>query len=204
MEYNAITSAISNATKAKAGKYSAKRANFTDPDESVLKAVREGDSEAFGTLVIRYEDFIFSLISSMVGSREMAKDITQEVFLRAYRSIRRFEQRSSFKTWLYRIAYNTTLAHLSREKRYVGEAENKTEDRVDNSYKNTGLKIRLEKVIGKLKPEYRAVIIMHYYDDLKYEEIAETLDCPVGTVKIWLYRAKYDLKRLWSEYALQL
>lgn len=204
MEYDAITSALSGAITEKKRNFKAKKADFTDPDESILKAVRDGDPEAFGALVRRYEDFVYSLVMGIVRSREMANDITQESFLRAYKSIRRFEQKSSFKTWLYRIAYNTSLAHLARENRHKEKNENETAEQIDNSFKNHSLRLTLDKIIGKLRPEYRAVILLHYYDDLKYEEIAESLDCPIGTVKIRLYRAKFELKQLWSKYALQL
>jgi RNA polymerase sigma-70 factor (ECF subfamily) len=77
-------------------------------------------------------------------------------------------------------------------------------ERIDNSYERQTAKLTLEKIIAELKPEYRAVIILFYYEDLKYEEIAEALDCPIGTVKIRLYRAKYELKKLWSRYEIQL
>ena len=177
----------------------AKRAVFTDPDIKIIDAVRDGDTEAFGKLVNRYEDFIFTLVLGMVRSEEMAKDIAQETFLRAYRGIRRFELRASFKTWLYRIAHNTAISHIRREKKNISEVE-LSEPAAYSS--NHSLRMTLDKLIGKLRPEYRAVIVFHYYDDLKYEEIAEVLECPVGTVKIRLYRAKYELKKLWTEYAV--
>ncbi|UCE65180.1 MAG: RNA polymerase sigma factor [Candidatus Zixiibacteriota bacterium] len=204
MKQNSAISAISNIINQKKLKIAEKRAEFTDPDISVIQEIRDGNCEAFGALVRRYEDFVYTLIFGLVKSAEEASDITQEVFLRAYRSIRRFEQRSSFRTWLYRISYNTAMAHLSREKKLIEREGNAAFDPVDDSYKRHDARIILEKIIPKLKPEYRAVIILHYYEDLKYEEIAETLDCPVGTVKIRLYRAKYELKKLWSKYAIQL
>jgi RNA polymerase sigma-70 factor (ECF subfamily) len=204
MKQQAITSAFTGIISQIGRKSATREARFCEPDEAILQAIRDGDYEAFGELTRRYENFVYSLVSGIVRTPETARDLTQEVFLRAYKSIRRFEQRSSFKTWLYRIAYNTSMAHLSREKRSAErEAESITEQ-VDNSYKNSNIRIYLEKIIGMLKPEYRAVILLYYYDDLKYEEIAETLNCPVGTVKIRLYRAKYELKQLWSKYAIQL
>jgi len=204
MKQDSAASAISNIISQKRLRIAEKPVEFSDPDNLILKEIREGNYGSFGTLVRRYEDFVYTLISGLVRSPESAKDVTQEVFLRAYRSIRRFEQRSSFKTWLYRIAYNTAMAHLEREKKFAEREENAVIDTVDATYKRYDARITLEKIIAKLKPEYRAVITLHYYEDLKYEEIAETLDCPVGTVKIRLYRAKYELKQLWSKYAIQL
>lgn len=178
----------------------ARPAVIADPDNRIIEAVRDGDTEAFGNLVNRYEDFVFTLILRMVRSEDMARDIAQETFLRAYRGVRRFELRSSFKTWLYRIAYNTALSHIKREKMEIKEVES-TEPSF-NTAPSHSLKLTLEKLIGKLKPELQSVIIFHYYDDLKYEEIAEVLQCPIGTVKIRLYRAKYELKKLWARYAV--
>jgi len=204
MKQNSATSAISDIIGQKRLKIAEKRAEFADPDISVIQEIRGGNCEAFGVLVKRYEDFIYTLIFGLIKSGEEAKDITQEVFLRAYRSIRRFEQRSSFKTWLYRIAYNTAMAHLAREKKVAEREENAAFNPVDVTYKGYNTRIFLEKIIAKLKPEYRAVIILFYYEDMKYEEIAEALDCPVGTVKIHLYRAKYELMQLWRKYGIQL
>jgi RNA polymerase sigma-70 factor (ECF subfamily) len=204
MKQQAIPSVFTGAISRISRKSASREARFCEPDEAVLKAIREGDYEAFGELTRRYENFVYTLISGIVRSPETARDLTQEVFLRAYKSIRRFEQRSSFKTWLYRIAYNTSMAYLSKEKKSAKREAESFAEQVDNSYKTSNIRIYLEKIIGMLKPEYRAVILLYYYDDLKYEEIADALNCPVGTVKIRLYRAKYELKQLWSRYAIQL
>ena len=177
-----------------------RRAVTADPDSEIIEAIRDGDIEAFGNLVNRYEDFVYTLVMGIVRSEDMARDIAQETFLRAYRGIRRFELRSSFKTWLYRIAHNTAMSHIKRERKEVGEIA-APEPYID-TVSNQSLKLTLEKLIGKLKPELRSVIIFHYYDDLKYEEIAEVLQCPIGTVKIRLYRAKFELKKLWVKYAV--
>lgn len=204
MKQEAITSVFTGAIFRVIRKSSSRQARFCEPDEKVISAIRDGDYEAFEVLVRRYENFIYTLISGIVRSSEAAKDLTQEVFLRAYKSIRRFEQRSSIKTWLYRIAYNTSMAYLSREKKSAERESESNTEQVDDSYKNNNIRIYLEKIIGMLKPDYRAVIMLYYYDDLKYEEIADALNCPVGTVKIRLYRAKYELKQLWSRHAIQL
>jgi RNA polymerase sigma-70 factor (ECF subfamily) len=204
MDYELTSRAIPSLVNMHKIRSGAKKADISDPDYHVIEKIRDGNYQAFGELVRRYEDFAYTLIRSLVGNDDAAKDITQEVFLRAYKSIRRFEQRSSFKTWLYRIAYNTTMAHLARERKN-GDRENASaRDITDGSYENFDKKLILEKIIGMLKPEYRAVIILHYYDGLKYGEIAEALDCPIGTIKIRLYRAKYELKKLWSRYEIRL
>ena len=185
-------------------KISGRKAGFLDPDDFIIEKIKDGDPRAFEILVRRYEGFIYTLINGIVKSEDTAKDVAQEVFLRVYKSIRQFENRSNFKTWLYRVAYNTALAHLAREKRKEARENSLEHNTVDYSYQRETVRFTLDKIIEMLRPEYRAVIILHYYEDLKYEEIADVLDCPVGTVKVRLHRAKYELKKLWSRYAVRL
>lgn len=202
MNYESFESAIPRTLAGIKTGSTVRKALIPDPDTVILQAVSDGDTDAFGRLVVRYEDFVYTLILGIVRSEEMAKDIAQETFVRAYRGIRRFQLRSSFKTWLYRIAYNTAMSHLSRENADRNFRAMESEEPLYEESRDQNLRIFLEKLISKLKPELRSVIIFHYYDDLKYEEIAEVLDCPVGTVKIRLYRAKYELKKLWDRYAI--
>ena len=204
MEQENASSMIIGLANFRSMRLSGRSAGFHDPDDLLIDRIRDGDPEVFGVLVKRYEDFVYTLICGIVKSPDAARDISQEVFLRVYKSIRRFEKRSHFKTWLYRVAYNTALASLAREKKTAARERSLETETVDYTYEHSTEKIMIEKIIQMLRPEYRAVIILHYYEDLKYEEISEVLDCPVGTVKIRLYRAKYELKQLWSKYAVQL
>ncbi len=202
MKYDAITSAIARPFVSKRSAKAWDKGQLSDSDTQIINSVREGDTDSFGELVMKYEDFVFALILGLVHSEDTAKDVAQEVFLRAYRGIRRFELKSSFKTWLYRIAYNTSISHLNREK---AKKRIDNEQALEPAFDTRGrqsLRLTLEKLIGLLKPDHRSVIILHYYDDLRYEEIAEVMDCPIGTVKIRLYRAKRELKKLWAKYAV--
>lgn len=171
-------------------------------DESLIDLTCQGHTEAFSLLVTRHENFIYTMVRGMLLSSEQAEDVTQEVFLRAYRAIRRFEKKSSFKTWIYRIAYNTSLSHLKRI-RLDFQAEPVREIEPVGSASQPA-KAAVRKLVEQLKPELKAVIMMHYYDDLKYEEIAEVLGCPIGTVKIRIFRAKNELKKLWTKYEIRL
>jgi len=169
-------------------------------DPELIELTRLGHVGAFSQLVKRYENFVYTLVRGIVLRREEAEDITQEVFLRAYHGIRRFESRSSFKTWLYRIAYNTSLSQLNKRKKEC--ALDDLPEPLASSTQSSRWALR--KMIDRLKPELKAVVILHYYDDLKYEEISEILSCPIGTVKIRLFRAKYELRNLWEKYAVRL
>lgn len=202
MKYDAITSALAGPFIKKRAAEARDKGHLSDSDTQIIYSVREGDTDAFGELVRKYEDFVFTLILGLVHSEDIAKDVAQEVFLRAYRGIRRFELKSSFKTWLYRIAHNTAISHLNREKAKTGIDLDQATQPAFDTRGGQSLRLTFEKLIGFLKPDHRSVILMHYYDDLKYEEIAEVMDCPVGTVKIRLYRAKHELKKLWAKYAV--
>jgi RNA polymerase sigma-70 factor (ECF subfamily) len=195
---NVIAAVAGTARKTRA----AARWDIEHDDDQVIRSVRNGDSEAFGNLVRKYEDFVFTLIRGLAESEDDARDITQETFLRAYRGIRRFQFKSTFKTWLYRIAYNTAMSHLARGRSHRLSIQETEPILWDDPQVRHSLRLTVEKLIGRLKPDLKAVIILYYYDDLKYEQIAEIMDCPVNTVKIRLYRAKYELGRLWEKYAV--
>jgi len=169
-------------------------------DEEIIAKIGDGDFEAYGILIKRYENFVYTLARGLAGSDEPAKDIAQETFLRAYKALRRFEKKSSFKTWLYRIAYNTALNHIKKNKVFSEPVDFDALPACDN-HETIPLRITIRKLIDRLKPEHEAIIIMHYFEDLKYEEMADVLSCPIGTVKIRLYRAKLELKDLWEKYA---
>lgn len=202
MKYDTVTSAVARPFVRRHSAEARDRGQLPDSDTQIINSVREGDTDAFGDLVRKYEDFVFTLILGLVHSEDTAKDVAQEVFLRAYRGIRRFELRSSFKTWLYRIAYNTTISHLNREKAQTGFDDDLAMEPALDNRGGQSLRLTFEKLIRLLKPDLKSVILLHYYDDLKYEEIAEIMECPVGTVKIRLYRAKRELKKLWGKYAV--
>ncbi len=202
MNYNDITSAIARPFFKKHSAEAWDKGRLSDSDTRIINSVREGDTDAFSGLVRKYEDFVFTLILGLVHSEDTARDVAQEVFLRAYRGIRRFELKSTFKTWLYRIAYNTAISHLNREKARIRIDNDQATEPAFDTRGGQSLRLTLEKLIGLLKPDLKSVILMRYYDDLKYEEIAEIMGCPIGTVKIRLYRAKHELKKLWGKYAV--
>jgi RNA polymerase sigma-70 factor, ECF subfamily len=195
MSNEAYVTSLARTFLGRAAVVKAKASNDSFADEEIINLVAHGDTEAFGILVRRYEDFVFTLARGIVGSEEQAKDISQEVFLRAYRALRRFEKKSCFKTWLYRIAYNTSLSHLKKMPNNMESIEDSIREIESHDSGPHPAKYLLRKLINKLNPELKAVIIFHYYDDLKYEEIAEILDCPIGTVKVRLFRAKHELKK---------
>jgi RNA polymerase sigma-70 factor, ECF subfamily len=184
-----------------------------EPDDRVLvKRCQTGDSSAFNDLVLRYRNKAFMMVYGMVQNEQDAWDLAQEGFLKAWKSIHRFKGESSFYTWLYRIMTNVTIDAL-RRKGIHGEAE--FDDRIAPAHVDPGsrttpsavplphikleqneIRQRIDEAIRKLSPEHRAVIVMKEIEDLQYSEIAEILNCSLGTVMSRLFYARKKLQIL--------
>ena len=184
-----------------------------EPDDRVLvQRCQAGDSSAFNELVIRYRSKAFMLVYGMVQNEQDAWDLAQEGFLKAWKSIDRFKAQSSFYTWLYRIMTNVTIDSL-RRKGVRGEAE--FDDRIAPANVEPGsrttpsvvpspqlkleqheIRQRIDEAIAKLSPEHRAVIVMKEIEDLQYNEIAQILNCSLGTVMSRLFYARKKLQIL--------
>lgn len=174
-------------------------------DETVLEKVRGGDIDSFEVLVAAYQNKVFSFIYRMVMSVEDARDLTQEVFLQAFRAIETFRGDAKFSTWLYRIAANKTLDFLRRNKSAgITETSVTTGENMvaaglpDNNPENIVLREekirRLRRLISGLPDKYRMTLVMFHYQNLTYQQISETLEIPVKTVATRLYRAKLILR----------
>jgi RNA polymerase sigma-70 factor (ECF subfamily) len=184
-----------------------------EPDDGTLvKRCQAGDSSAFSDLVTRYRTKVFTMVYGMVQNEQDAWDLAQEGFLKAWRSIHRFKGQSSFYTWLYRIMTNVTIDSL-RRKGIHGEAE--FDDRIapdsvepgsrttpssvplpHKKLEHVEIRQRIDEAIAKLSAEHRAVIVMKEIEDLQYSEIAEILECSIGTVMSRLFYARKKLQSL--------
>lgn len=174
-------------------------------DEKLVNKVKNGDISSFEKLVFSYQKKIYSFIFRMVLSVEDARDLTQEVFIQAFRSLDQFRGDSKFSTWIYRIAANKSLDFLRRNKRYkftvvndldVGELSSKysTKDNPEHTYLREEKIRRIRDIITGLPEKYMVVVILFHYEKLSYQQVADTLDIPVKTVATRLYRAKLILK----------
>jgi RNA polymerase sigma-70 factor (ECF subfamily) len=178
---------------------------------ALVEQSRRGDVAAFENLARLYKDKIHSYICRMAGHPSEAEDLTQEVFVRAFQSVAKFRGASSFQTWLYRIATNICVDALRRRKReerhaYSLDEPVTTDDReMDREVPDTGprpdaaletteLQAEVHRVIAGLSDKLRAVIVLFDLQGLSYEEIAETVGCPVGTVKSRLFNARMQLR----------
>ena len=176
-------------------------------EDSLVAKAQRGDALAFGELVTRHQDALFNGICRMVGQREDAEDLAQEVFLKAYRHIARFEGRSSFYTWLYSIAINVVISHrrkLGSRRRQATFSLDGGDDRPfdvaddaatpDVASQHHELGERIEQAIAQLDDEHRNIVVLGDIEGFDYEEIGELLGCPQGTVKSRLHRARLALR----------
>lgn len=180
-------------------------------EEQLVKKSIQGDTVAFEELVFQYQNKIYALSYRYMGNEEDAYDMTQEAFLKAYRSLRTFKGDSSFGTWLYRVATNVCLDELRRRKRRIvtlsldeplatdeGEVEKEIPDTsptADVLYEQKEFSKYIQNLLDQMKPEHKTVIVLRDVMELSYEEIAEVLDCSLGTVKSRLSRARNALRK---------
>ncbi len=173
-------------------------------DKELVKRVQKGDKGAFDLLVVKYEHKIVNLVMRYVRDPETALDISQEAFIKAYRALPRFRGDSAFYTWLYRIAVNTAKNHLAAQRRrpsdieldlqdpdqYGLHAKLKETDTPEAVSLSQELQETLERAIQALPDDLRTAIVLRELDGMSYEEIAQTMDCPVGTVRSRIFRAR--------------
>ncbi len=173
-------------------------------DAELVKRVQHGDKGAFDLLVLKYQHKIVNLVMRYVRDSEQALDITQEAFIKAYRALPRFRGDSAFYTWLYRIAVNTAKNHLASQRRrpmnveldmqdpeqYELHAKLKETDTPEGVTISHEVKSTVEKAIAALPEDLRTAIVLREIDGMSYEEIAETMECPVGTVRSRIFRAR--------------
>jgi RNA polymerase sigma-70 factor (ECF subfamily) len=176
-----------------------------DADETeLLRRARNGDSRAFGALVERYQRRVMGVAMAVVHNQDDALELAQETFVRAYENIAKFESRSSFSTWLYRIAANIAIDFRRREGRHLvlrgDEAENELShlpSKLGDSFNEVArseLNQRINNALKELTPEHRAVILLREVEGLSYDEISEILQCPRGTVMSRLHYARNRLR----------
>ena len=182
------------------------------PDADLAALARSGRDAAFRELVRRYERPVFSLIFRMVRDRETSEDLAQETFIKVLNHIDRYRSEFKFSSWLFKIANNLTIDHLRKRQlktisidgsphaATAAEVEASTFDveaRGESALEemqSRELGSAIERAIAKLRPEYRACILLRHVEDRSYEEIAATLDLPLGTVKTYIHRARHELR----------
>ncbi len=163
-------------------------------DRDLITKARRGDVEAYNLLISRWEKRVFNYLLRLVGEREDALDLSQEVFLKAYQNLGKLEDAGRFGPWLFRIAHNEAFS-LLRKRRPEGEGEPAStgEARSLRLYP-VELSLTVESALRRLTGDQREAVVLKVYQGFKFEEIAEVLGCPVSTVKSRLYTALDLLK----------
>jgi RNA polymerase sigma-70 factor (ECF subfamily) len=173
-------------------------------DKELVKATLRGEKKAFEMLIRKYQQPLLNYIGRMVGERELAVDFTQDVFIRAYASLRSFEPRYKFSTWLYKIASNLVIDYWRKKKIptfSLSEPVNPDRDGLSMDIPDEGpsvvrkfemaeLRRRIEGVLEQIPASLRELFVWRHVNGLSYEEMAEITDLPVGTVKNRVYQAK--------------
>jgi RNA polymerase sigma-70 factor, ECF subfamily len=169
-------------------------------DLELIRRSQAGDTEAFGQLVTKYRTKIFTMVYGMVRNEHDAWDLAQEAFLKAWRSIHRFEGRSSFYTWLYSLTMNVTIYSVRRKGR---REEVELNDAFPSflpgpgvNYQRTEIREQVNAALAKLSPEHRAVVLLKELEDLQYHEIADVLNLSMGTVMSRLFYARKKLQSM--------
>ena len=172
-------------------------------DTDLIEQTLAGDQSAYADLVKRHQRFVFTLAMRFAKSREDAKEIAQDCFIKAYRSLGTFQRQSKFTTWLYSIVYTTAMTTL-RKKRIATDSiddeetfiqvENKPSGHDENNVENKSRSFYLSQAIDQLLPDDATIITLFYKGEQSLEEIAQTMGIEANTVKVKLFRARQRLK----------
>lgn len=175
----------------------------TNQDQALVERCLTGDARAFDELINRYKRQVFALIYRLIRNQSDAEDVAQETFIKAYRNLSSYDPAHPFLTWLFKIAHNSAIDFLRAQKPEslsihdddnpldIEDTQISLEDKIEASSQQE----LIEKVLSALPPLYREILVLRHQQELSYEEIAESLSIPVGTVKIRLFRARDIMKQ---------
>jgi len=181
-------------------------------DQEIVALAREGREAGYRELIRRYERPVFSLVLRMVRDRQLAEDLAQETFIKALNAIGSYRPEFKFSSWIFKIANNAAIDHLRRREidtlSIDGAPHATTAEDIEATALQVGdkgetplaeleareLGTAIERAIGRLRPEYRSCIMLRHVEGLAYEEIAQLLELPLGTVKTYIHRARHELR----------
>lgn len=183
--------------------------NTANADKELVERVQAGDKRAFDLLVLKYQHKLVKLVSRYVHDHAEAMDVAQEAFIKAYRALPRFRGDSSFYTWLYRIGINTAKNHLVSQgrrppdsdidaqdaERYDIESRLKDHESPEALAQRDQVQETVMSAINELPEDLRTAITLREFEGLTYDEIAQAMDCPIGTVRSRIFRARESIDR---------
>lgn len=174
-----------------------------DSDAQLVTQAQQGDSRSFDLLVLKYQHRVIALIRRFVKNEAEAEDLAQETFIKAYRALPNFRGESAFYTWLYRIAVNTAKNGLEVNKRrptsdvdideigeYAFDEHLQQQDTPENMLASEDMQRVVSQALEKLPDDLRRALMLREFDGLSYEEIAQEMGCPIGTVRSRIFRAR--------------
>ena len=182
-------------------------------DQDIVALARAGEEAAYRELIRRYERPLFSLLYRMVRDRELAEDLAQETFVKALNAIESYRPEFKFSSWIFKIANNAAIDHLRRRELDTLSLDGSPHAETPEAVEATALQIgdrqespldavearelggQIEQAIAQLRPEYRSCILLRHVEGRAYEEIAEILNLPLGTVKTYIHRARNELRQ---------
>ncbi|MCK4856816.1 MAG: sigma-70 family RNA polymerase sigma factor [candidate division Zixibacteria bacterium] len=169
------------------------------PDLELMQKVQQGEMVSYNTLVDRYKDRLFNMLYRMLSSEDEARDLLQDTFLRVWQHKQSYDFRYAFSTWIYTIALNLARNELRRRKKFrffdIGDFADKLPSREEKKESSPKLKELLDHEISRLPEKYKTAFILRDVDSLSYEEIAQVLSIPLGTVKSRVNRARSILRK---------
>ncbi len=184
-------------------------ATMTTNEENILiDAINNGDTRAYGQLVDRYKDLVYTLALRMLKHREEAEEVAQDTFIKVFKSLDKFKGDSKFSTWIYRVAYNTCLDNIKKNKKHLNNVAideftfNKLET-IDNALDNIikeEKSVLIKKCINKLPEDSSALLTLFYFEELSLDEISKIINVEANTVKVKLFRARKKLAVILEQY----
>lgn len=180
----------------------------TNDEDILIQSIKDGDAKAYAQLVNRYKAMVYTLALRMLKNREEAEEVAQDTFIKVFRSLHKFKGDSKFSTWVYRVAYNTCLDTIKKNKKYINDVAideftfNKL-DVIDNALENI---IKEEKsalikaCINKLPEDSSALLTLFYFEELSLDEISTIINIEANTVKVKLFRARKKLAVILEQY----
>src|SRR4051812_2684752 len=185
----------------------------TLPDADVVALAQRGRDDAFRELIRRYERPVFSLVYRMVRDRELAEDLAQDTFIKVLNNIDRYRPEFKLSSWLFKIANNVAIDYLRKRQLETISIDGSPHAQTADAIEATSIEVSgdqesaldelearemgaaIERAIASLRPEYRSCIMLRHVEGRSYEEIAATLDLPLGTVKTYIHRARHELRK---------
>ena len=179
-------------------------------DLELVQRVQAGDKKSFDILVLKYQHKVINLVMRYMHDPDTAQDVAQEAFIKAYRGLKNFRGESAFYTWLYRIAINTAKNHLVSQGRraptndidadeaeqYEGESALKEYGTPENEILRDEIQLMVSNAIDALPEDLRTAIVLRELEGMSYEEIAVAMDCPIGTVRSRIFRARESIDKV--------